>query len=366
MLDADNAKVFFECFTQTLDRTISSAQIIRAIFVWTTQTAAAAGAADFATRLFYLRTALTVMLIPEIARTRALAAVLARALARASDLASTLAHSLADDRANTRGMANDLASILVRVSNWANSVATDLDRASDHANMSVLALTNARASTSATTLATDLANASSLATDLSNVTARSGASDRASELARDLARASDGLRDLARRSNHASGLARARDHARAATSVHRDRITPLTHFSNDLRILVALAQTQMAVTSGQGKVFTKEIRGIWQQVISNPVLTQPEQKQLYSALQTLTLPANNASKQTWRQFSEQLQQILVHHGYTGPNEQLDEAQNLLLDRYFQALTLLLECLDLATVADREGIRNRLLLPPTEA
>lgn len=359
MLDAHNTKIFFECFIQTLDRVISSSQSIHAILVWTTQTAAAAGAADFATRLFYLRTALTIKLIPEIARTRALAAVLARALARANDQATTLARNIADSRSSTRVLANDLVNVLERAGNRANTIASELNRASGRANISELALTNARASTSATALATDVAYASELANDLGNLPGRAGELERASELARDLARSTDGIRDLARRSAHTSTLARARDQARTTAATHRDKISAITFFSNDLRILVALAQTHEL---SQEKLFANEIRGIWQKVTTNPIMHYPEQKELKLSLQLLSLPPNNASKQTWRIFSEQLERLLVEQGYSGPTEQLDEAQYILLDKYFQILALLLECLDAATVGEREGIRNRLLHP----
>ena len=363
MLDVDNAKLFFDCFIQTLDETIVSSQMIGALFVWAMQTAAASGTADFTTRLYYLRTVFTAKLIPEIAGTRTLAAVLAGALTRASDLAGSLANILAHDRTSTRSLANDLANELGRASNRASTIANELASASNHATISGLALVHARVSTSANTLAIDLANISILAKDLASENIRVGTSDRADELARDLTSASEGSYDLARRSAHASILARVRDQANASMTKHHSKISLLTQFNNDLRILAALTQAQMAVTAGQEKVFTKEIQGIWQQVMNNKVLAQPGQKQLYAELQTLTLPATNASKNTWRQFSGQLQKILIHRGYGVFSEQLNESQYLQLNEYFQALSLLLECLDLATVGERAGIRNRLMLPP---
>lgn len=115
---------------------------------------------------------------------------------------------------------------------------------------------------------------------------------------------------------------------------------------------------------------------------------------LYTALNAIAaLPYVGASRAMWRDFVSQLQRIMIEHrdivldwDFTEKKEKVKEreedkkkkerkrqevysdwdfidAQVEILKDYFTAAKLLVECLDVAYVTDREAIENRLLLPP---
>lgn len=74
-------------------------------------------------------------------------------------------------------------------------------------------------------------------------------------------------------------------------------------------------------------------------------------------------PPMNALFSDWEQFENNLREILVTNQDVGHLWTLDRVTLEHLADYLAAATRLLECLDLAAVADRDAIRNRLLLPP---
>ena len=81
------------------------------------------------------------------------------------------------------------------------------------------------------------------------------------------------------------------------------------------------------------------------------------------ALLALPMPAPNASGATWQGFAKQLREILIKHRDIGHEWNLSEADEEFLESYLTANLRLVECLELAAVTDREGIKSRLLLPP---
>ena len=84
---------------------------------------------------------------------------------------------------------------------------------------------------------------------------------------------------------------------------------------------------------------------------------------LRSVLIELNLPEANAPAKHWYDFITNLRNLLTTHHDIGYIWALDTAQLERLTDYLTASTRMLECLDLAAVADRDAIRNRLLLPP---
>jgi hypothetical protein len=100
-----------------------------------------------------------------------------------------------------------------------------------------------------------------------------------------------------------------------------------------------------------------ELRTIWHQQ------TASASRELGAALAQLSLPTERSQLAMWQRFEGDLRAILIAHLDIGHNWMMDTQQLGLLIDYLDASILMLECLDLAAVADRDAIRNRLLLPP---
>lgn len=81
-----------------------------------------------------------------------------------------------------------------------------------------------------------------------------------------------------------------------------------------------------------------------------------------AALKALTVPPKSAPQSAWQNFNIQLRSLLQEHRDLGHEWHLNEKQINALAAYLQANRLLLECLEVAYVADRQGIKNSLLLP----
>lgn len=83
---------------------------------------------------------------------------------------------------------------------------------------------------------------------------------------------------------------------------------------------------------------------------------------LAGTLAKLRVPGSTARVSTWQKFADQLwallqQRDLVHEWQFG------EEQMKRLDDYFAANRLLVDCLKVAVVAERQAILHSLLLPP---
>lgn len=84
---------------------------------------------------------------------------------------------------------------------------------------------------------------------------------------------------------------------------------------------------------------------------------------LHTALTRQTTPTANASQEEWTAFAEQLRQIMIEHSNIGHDWNLTLEQIQTLNNYLRANQLLLQCLEVAYVTNREAIKDRLLLPP---
>lgn len=86
---------------------------------------------------------------------------------------------------------------------------------------------------------------------------------------------------------------------------------------------------------------------------------------LSDGLTGLTNPSATATPRVWAAFCSNLTTLMQIRCELRLWE-LTEAQTKQLARYFEANRLLLECLERADVADREGIKRRLLLPESKS
>jgi predicted NACHT family NTPase len=86
---------------------------------------------------------------------------------------------------------------------------------------------------------------------------------------------------------------------------------------------------------------------------------------LHTALSALAVPDADASDKTRDAFAAQLQGIMIEHRDIGHDWEFTETQERMLADYFEAAELLVECLDVAYVTDREAIEARLVVAPGE-
>ena len=77
-----------------------------------------------------------------------------------------------------------------------------------------------------------------------------------------------------------------------------------------------------------------------------------------TALSMLEIPNVDAPAETWNALAAQLQVMMHDWEFTW-----EQAQTL--EDYFGAAEVLVKCLDVAYVTDREGIEARLVVPPRE-
>lgn len=85
--------------------------------------------------------------------------------------------------------------------------------------------------------------------------------------------------------------------------------------------------------------------------------------EMQKLLAELVVPGEGAPKSAWLTLAEDLRTVTVAHRDIGPEEMLDEERAGQLERYLQANRLLLDCLQVAYVSDREGLADRLLFVP---
>jgi len=75
------------------------------------------------------------------------------------------------------------------------------------------------------------------------------------------------------------------------------------------------------------------------------------------------VPEEDAPESAWRYLEEELQAVMIAHRDIGHEWDLDGKSAGQLLRYLRANQLLLDCLQVAYVSDREAIADSLLLPP---
>jgi hypothetical protein len=80
-------------------------------------------------------------------------------------------------------------------------------------------------------------------------------------------------------------------------------------------------------------------------------------------LSRLRVPLEQADRPEWQAFAAELEQIILQHWGLDQFWQLSEGQVDLLTQYLHANHLLLECLEVAYVPERQAIVDQLLLPP---
>jgi hypothetical protein len=81
---------------------------------------------------------------------------------------------------------------------------------------------------------------------------------------------------------------------------------------------------------------------------------------LHQALINLTVPNENDRQSAWPPFATILREVMQTQRNIGYEWDLTEKQHENLARYFESNRLLVECLKLAVVSDREGIEGSLL------
>ena len=84
---------------------------------------------------------------------------------------------------------------------------------------------------------------------------------------------------------------------------------------------------------------------------------------LHQALQRLIVPAKNSLEASWYEFNQQLMTIVLTHWELKAFWELSREQKKLLEKYLEANLLLVECMSLAYLPNREELENKLLLPP---
>jgi len=87
---------------------------------------------------------------------------------------------------------------------------------------------------------------------------------------------------------------------------------------------------------------------------------------LHQALIKLKVPNENDTQKAWEPFVRELRKIMQTQHNIGHEWDFTTEQFKCLEKYFEANLLLLECLNLAAVSDREGIKNSLLLLPSDS
>lgn len=83
---------------------------------------------------------------------------------------------------------------------------------------------------------------------------------------------------------------------------------------------------------------------------------------VWKSLDVLTVPNENASAEAWQSFNGDMEHVLMTQWGLEQFWEFTETQVELLTKYLEATKLLVECLQVAYVPDRERIENRLLLP----
>jgi hypothetical protein len=84
---------------------------------------------------------------------------------------------------------------------------------------------------------------------------------------------------------------------------------------------------------------------------------------LVNALEELKIPEVWPGCKDWCDFHDKLKALIVQERDFAHGWEFSTEQRRSLDSYITATHLLVECLDVAYVTDREGIEDRLLRPP---
>jgi adenylate kinase family enzyme len=176
------------------------------------------------------------------------------------------------------------------------------------------------------------------------VSALDPASARALDL--DRARASARARARARAFASASARARARELARA---LELDRELARARASANARARARASANARARALASASTRARDIGDT----------------ALHTALSALVVPDEDAPAETWEAFAAQLQGIMIEYRDIGHDWDFTEAQGQTLEDYFRAVEVLVKCLDVAYVTDREAIEAQLVVAPKE-
>jgi hypothetical protein len=84
---------------------------------------------------------------------------------------------------------------------------------------------------------------------------------------------------------------------------------------------------------------------------------------LAAALAALPRPAQEWTQAQWQDYEKSLRAVALKYRDIGHKWELNDEQYERMAQYLQASQLLVDCLQVAYVTDREAIENGLLLPP---
>lgn len=104
---------------------------------------------------------------------------------------------------------------------------------------------------------------------------------------------------------------------------------------------------------------------VWRSMLAGIPERPPEVQTLRTELKTYAVPKKNASTMVWQQWFLSIYRVLVAHQHMGLEWAAGQAQGSALGPYLAATALLHECLEQATVANREQILEQLLRVPEE-
>lgn len=82
-------------------------------------------------------------------------------------------------------------------------------------------------------------------------------------------------------------------------------------------------------------------------------------------LTTAHIPLPEAKRQDWKKYADFLFTSLLKQRDLGSEWNLNSKTNTKLNDYFYANELLVQCLKVAAVSDRQAVLNSLLLPPAQ-
>lgn len=338
----DNAGSFFVHFRRSLDATLTGDAQLAAYLHWATGKAAAlqARTPQLALRSFYCYLDLALNTALDIATALALQLALTLGIALALDRALDCTTALARDLDSTPDCDLDLDRIRDVNSTLNLGSATDFGfySAVDHARALEYALDRARALDRALGRARDR----DLDRDLdrtrafARALARGGGRTLANDCARTLALANERARTLTLANERARTLVHdlahhiARDRARTRDCAH------------------ALAH-DLARALDHALVLSQEIGA----------------HDFHAALSLLPRLGPDAPPGECQTLAETLQAFMMAHPSIGRSWQLSVEQLQRLADYLGATVLLLNCLDVTSVSDRQAIEDTLLLPPGE-
>jgi hypothetical protein len=350
----NNADLFFAAFLVAIGDLVRGDKVIVRLLQWAENKAATSS------QLYRRSFVRALNLASHLDFALACAGALANTIDRALDYALDHADVLADTIASASAIANAI--------DCGSAITSALDFTGNLARVRPLDLVSARALTRA------LASARGLAID--RVSGLNSALEGALAIDHELSVAID--RDLASNLERVSASARALDRVSAldinvevslSGAVERASARDLVSARDlaysadfDAFLLGVSSRIYYIVGYGGGGRNTSSLISLWLEVAAerSRVLGLDD---LGWSLAQLQVPPGNAPVREWLELAETLRETLVTFRDIGHDWNLDTERVERIQSYLQANCLLVECLELAHVSDREEILDGLLLPP---